>query len=124
MIEPYCSPLSTPFYKYLHHERTDVKAEPFAADRAISAPMESNQARPTLIFYRHRSEYQRRWPTLAVREQRRFSFLLYPLSGGFSRRPLVSVRLSAPLQVLERGLRPLAPLLAFRCLVVLERQGG
>jgi SAM-dependent methyltransferase len=122
MIEPYCSPLSTPFYKYLHHERTDVKADPFAPDRSISAPMESNQARPTLIFYRHRYEYQRRWPTLAMREQRRFSFLLYPMSGGFTRRPLVSARLSAPLQFLERGLRPLAPLLAFRCLVVLERR--
>jgi SAM-dependent methyltransferase len=122
MIEPYCSPLSTPFYKYLHHERTDLSADPFAPDGSISAPMESNQARPTLIFYRHRDEYRRRWPALALREQPRFAFLLYPMSGGFSRRPLVPARLSAVLELVERGFRPLAPLLAFRCLVVLERR--
>ncbi len=31
MIEPYCSPISTPFYKYLHHERTDIEGRPFRA---------------------------------------------------------------------------------------------
>jgi SAM-dependent methyltransferase len=122
MIEPYCSPLSIPLYKRFHRERTDVSADPCAADGSISAPMESNQARPTLVFYRHRDEYERRWPALPIREESRFSFLLYPLSGGFTRPPLVPFRLSPPLRLVERALRPLAPLLAFRCLVVLERR--
>ena len=122
MIEPYCSPVSTFFYRRFHHERTDLDADVFAADeRSASAPMESNQALPTLAFYRQRRETLRRWPSLALVEEKRFAFLLYPLSGGFSRRPVVPHRLFAPLRAVESGLAPLARLLAFRCLVVLER---
>jgi SAM-dependent methyltransferase len=123
MVEPYCSPLSTFFYTRFHHERTDLSADPFASDTATaSSPMESNQALPTLLFYRRRSEVARRWPELQLVEERRFAFLLYPLTGGFSRRPLAPARLAGPLGALERGLAPLAPLLAFRCVVVLERR--
>jgi SAM-dependent methyltransferase len=122
MIEPYCSPLSTPFFKRFHHERTEVTADPFAPDGSISGPMESNQARATLVFYRHRDEYERRWPAMPIREELRFSFLLYPLSGGFTRSPLVPLRLAPTLRFVERALRPLAPSLAFRCLIVLERR--
>jgi SAM-dependent methyltransferase len=123
MVEPYCSPVSTFFYRRFHHERTDLGADPFAPDEATAAaPLESNQARPTLVFYRHRAELERRWPSLAFVEERRLAFVTYPLTGGFSRRPLVPSSFYAPLRVLERGLRPVASLLAFRCLVVLERR--
>jgi SAM-dependent methyltransferase len=122
MIEPYCSPLSTPLFKRFHHEQTDVTADPFAPDGSISGPMESNQARATLVFYRQRDEFERRWPALPIREESRFSFLLYPLSGGFTRPPLLPLSFAPPLRFIERALRPLAPLLAFRCLVVLERR--
>lgn len=122
MIEPYCSPLSTALFKRFHHERTDTTADPFSPDSSISAPMESNQARATLVFFRHRDEYERRWPALPIREESRFSFLLYPLSGGFTRPPLVPIFLARPLRFVEGVLRPLAPFLAFRCLVVLERR--
>jgi SAM-dependent methyltransferase len=124
MIEPYCSPVSALLYSRFHHERTDLSADPFSPDETTAtAPMESNQARPTLVFYRHRDELLQRWPDLALVEERRFAFLLYPLTGGFSRRPLVPRPLTVPLELAERLLRPLAPLLAFRCMVVLERRG-
>jgi SAM-dependent methyltransferase len=123
LVEPYCSPLSTFFYTRFHHERTDLSADPFDSDtETASSPMDSNQALPTLLFYRRRDEVARRWPELRLVEERRFSFLLYPLTGGFSRRPLAPVWLARPLAALERVLAPLAPLLAFRCLVVLERR--
>ena len=48
MVEPYCSPVSTRLYKPFHHERTDLHADPFAPADAAS-PLESNQARPTLV---------------------------------------------------------------------------
>ncbi len=48
--------------------------------------------------------------------------LAYPLSGGFTGRPLVPAGLGLRLRRLEPLLTPLAPLLAFRCLVVLERR--
>jgi SAM-dependent methyltransferase len=122
MVEPYCSPLSTLFYRRFHHERTDLSVDPFAADPiSASAPMESNQAIPTLAFYRLRHETSRRWPSLALAEEKRFACFLYPLTGGFSRRPLVPQWLYTPLQTGERWMRALSPIMAFRCLVVLER---
>src|SRR5262249_12838303 len=78
--------------------------------------------RATLVFYRHRVEYERRWPALPIREESRFSFLLYPLSGGFTRRPLLPPRLVPVGRAVERTPGLLAPLLAFRCPVVLERR--
>ena len=55
-------------------------------------------------------------------EARLLSLVVYPLSGGFSRRPLLRERLYRPLSALERALRPtLGRLAAFRCLLVLER---
>lgn len=123
MVEPYCSALSTFFYTRLHHERTDLSADPFAPDEVTgSAPMESNQARPTLVFYRHREDFSRRWPNLELVAERRFAFVLYPLSGGFSRKPLVPYWLAGSLRLVERVLAPLAPLLAFRCMIILEHR--
>jgi SAM-dependent methyltransferase len=122
LIEPYCSPISTPLYQRFHSERTDTSVDPFAPDPEIAqAAFDSNQALPTLVFYRRLAEFRRRWPTLRLVEERRFSFLLYPLSGGFTRRPLLPPPLYPVVRLIERALRPLAPVLAFRCLVVLEK---
>jgi SAM-dependent methyltransferase len=123
ILDPFCSPVSTLAYRRLHHERTDLDADPFADDAAVAAaPLESNQARATLVFFRLLPEYERRWPELPVVERRRLAVLAYPLSGGFSRRPLVPAGASRPVRALERALAPAARLAAFRCLVVLERR--
>lgn len=122
VLDPYCSPVSTVAYRRYHHERTDLSAPALDADeRVAAAPLESNQARATLAFFRGGAEIERRWPELRFLERRRLSMLLYPLSGGFSRPQLVPTALYRPLAALERALAPLAPLAAFRCLVVLER---
>jgi SAM-dependent methyltransferase len=125
MIEPYCSPLSTPLYRRFHHERTDLGVDPFSADaRHAEEAMAGNQALTTLAFFLRAEELRRRWPELRVIRRRRFALLLYPLSGGYSRRPLAPSWLYQPLRILERALAPLAPLAAFRCLITLERQSG
>ena len=123
IVDAYCSPVSYRVYRRFHQERTDMSATPFADDPASAAsPMAANPARATLVFFRHGDEFERRCPQLAVVEQIRLAFLLYPLSGGYRHRPLVPAVLYRPLAALERLLAPLAPLLAFRCLVVLERR--
>lgn len=123
LIDPYCSPVSTPAYKAFHHERTDLSGEAFDDDAAVAAaPFASNQARATLAFFRGLPEFERRWPELQIRKRCRFALIVFPLSGGFSGRRLVPMSLLSPLEFLERGLHPIAPLLAFRCLVALERR--
>ena len=123
VVDPYCSPVSTLLYKRFHHERTDLSVPPFGHDSRIgSAPLESNQARATLAFYRCRSTFEQRWPDLEIVREHRFAFLAYPLSGGFTRPPLLPSMILRPLAAIEGRLQPLARLLAFRCLVVLERR--
>ena len=110
-------------YRRFHHERTDLSAPPFERDAEIgSAPLESNQARATLVFFKHREDYASRWSALPVVAKDRFSFVVYPLTGGFSRPPLLPRMLYTPLTIVERVLQPVASLLAFRCLIVLERR--
>lgn len=123
ILDPYCSPLSTWAYRRFHHERTDLGGPALGDDeRVAAAPLESNQARATLVFFRERGAFEARWPELELVESRRFALLLYPLSGGFSKRQVVPSVLEGPLAGLERLLAPLAPLGAFRCLVVLQRR--
>jgi SAM-dependent methyltransferase len=122
ILDPYCSPVSTVAYRAFHRERTDLSAPAFEREADIAAdPLASNQARATLVFFRRADELRRGWPDLRLVERRRLALVAYPLSGGFSGRRLVPDAAYRPLAALERALAPLAPLLAFRCLVVLER---
>jgi SAM-dependent methyltransferase len=122
VLDPYCSLVSTPAYRLFHRERTDLRVAAFDEEAEVAAsPLASNQARTTLAFFREADRFRERWPELSMVERRRLALLLYPLSGGFSGRRLVPAVLYRPLSVVERALAPLAPLLAFRCLVVLER---
>jgi SAM-dependent methyltransferase len=124
ILDPYCSPVSYLAYRRFHHERTDLDAGAFADDEhAAASPMQSNQARATLVFFRHLAEFRQRWPDLGVVERRLLALLVYPLSGGFTKRPLLPASLYQPLTALERALLPaLGRVAAFRCLVVLERR--
>jgi SAM-dependent methyltransferase len=125
IFDPYCSPVSTPAWKAFHHERVDMSAAPFEDDPDVAAsPFASNTARATTVFYRHREELGRRWPHLRLVNERRLAFFAYPLSGGFTGRQLVPNSLYGVLSAFETFLAPLAPLLAFRCLVVVERTVG
>jgi SAM-dependent methyltransferase len=120
MLEPYCSPLSSLAYR-LHHERLELDADGFAESDSTD-PLDANLAQTTLAFYRQRDEYGRRWPELPLVEDRLLSLLVYPLSGGFTRRPLLPDAAYRPLSTVERALSALLPLAAFRCLVVLQRR--
>ncbi len=122
LVEPYCSPFSLVVYSLFHHERTDIAVDPFSAEAmATDVPFDSNQAVPTLLFWRRLRDLEERYPRLTVIHRDRFALFLYPMSGGFSRRPLLPSTLWRLGHVVERVLRPLSPLLAFRCIVALEK---
>ena len=123
MLEPYCSPVSTIAYRRFHHELTDLSADPFGGPALSSkAPLDSNQALATLIFWRRLDDFRSRYPELQVRRRSRLGMFAYPLSGGFSKRPLLPAALGRHVLRLERLLGFAAPLLAFRCLVTLEHE--
>jgi SAM-dependent methyltransferase len=131
MCEPYISPLSYPVYKLLHDEPLDMRADPLAAHDDAHAgaggrdPFDSNQAIPTLLFGRARGAFAAAFPALAVRSVAYLAGPSYPASGGFSRGALLPWPLWSALHQLESRLPgPVARLLAFRMLVVLERTGG
>jgi len=123
MIEPYCSPVSYRLYRRFHRERTDMSVDPFVLDAEVAQrPFASNQATPTLYFFRYRDRLESKWPELTLTEAETFSLIVYPLSGGFTGRNMLPAPLYGPLRALERLLRPMRRLLAFRCLVVLEKR--
>jgi SAM-dependent methyltransferase len=86
--EPFFSALSTPIFKYLHHEPVDFRiSEPELGE--VQGPLASaNIALPWLIFFRRR-EWLRRLnenfdvTTLSTRP---FSALSYMATGGISRK--------------------------------------
>lgn len=96
------------------------------ADRAGGPvdPFAANQAVATTLFWRRLPETLGRLPGFRLVHRSRDALLRYPLSGGFEHRSLAPGALFPALALMERLLSPLAPLMAFRTLVVLERAGG
>jgi SAM-dependent methyltransferase len=135
MMEPYISPASRVVFKLAHPEPVDMRARIFPPGQEVGPDAEdpaaftgtgafaSNQAIPTLLFYRDRPQFARRFPGLAILARQRRSCLVYPLSGGFSG-PCLLPRWSWPLAWgVERCLAPLAGLMAFRLMVVVGKKG-
>lgn len=126
LIEPYVSPVSWIAWRFFWEEPMDTKVCPLAGNvsgRRVDSgdPWDANVAVPTLLFWRRREIFRTRFPALSIIRRRRFDLLLYPLSGGFERRRFVPLPLVPVVRACERLLMPLAPLLAFRCRVVIEK---
>lgn len=124
LIEPYVSPISWIAWRFFHDENIDMSVDPLAPSSSSGSsddPWEANIALPTLIFWRNLAAFRTRFPAFRIEHRRRFDLLLYPLSGGFERKRYVPLPLVPFVAALERLLTPLAPLLAFRGMVVLER---
>ena len=124
IMDPYISWASWPVYRYLHPEPVDLTQDPLllTPSHADRQPFDSNQAIATILFERELARFQARYPGLAVRQVKRLAFFAYPLSGGFEHLSMIPACVVEPALKLERKLGWLAPLLAFRLLVVLEHQ--
>jgi SAM-dependent methyltransferase len=131
MTEPYISPASRVVFALVHPEPVNPSAVVFGvrADRDPSpvsgtGAFASNQATPTRIFFRDRALFVERFPSLRIVVVARRSLIVYPLSGGFSGPKLLPRFLEKAAWALDSWLSPLAPLLAFRLVVVLEQTGA
>lgn len=124
MCEPAITPLSGIFYRLFHEEPVDMSIDPLR-DGSISTdhnPYDSNQAIPTLLVSRYQTALAAALPELALIQVDWFSFLAYPLSGGFQPWSLLPASLADPLLALEWRLRHIVGrLMAFRLLAVYER---
>jgi SAM-dependent methyltransferase len=123
--EPAITPISGIFYRLMHPEPVDMSANPLT-DGPITAgrdPFESNQAIPTLLVGRFCDALKQAVPGLCLVSVDRFSFLAYPLSGGFQPWSALPAPMANPLLALEWRLRHMiGRLAAFRLLVVYEKQ--
>lgn len=127
LLEPYVSPASWPVYRFLHREPCDSQVRPLDADpdEPVCDPaqaLDSNQAIPTVTFWRDRHKFEELFPELRIIHRQRLSLLLYPLSGGFESPCLIPRWAVGAVRALEDALMPAAGMLAFRCLVVLEKR--
>ncbi len=123
MIEPYVSWLSYPVYRFLHAEGMKSSVDPFQERKGKNKePFQGNQAIPTLIFEKCKKHFLKEYPLLRVIEIARMDILLYPLSGGFHHPSLCPRFLWQTLESLEKLLRPLNRIMAFRLFIVLEKE--
>jgi SAM-dependent methyltransferase len=122
--EPAITPLSGLFYRLFHREPVDMSVDPLA-NGSISAdknPYDSNQAIPTLLVGRYREALAKFVPQMRLVQLHRFSFLAYPLSGGFQPWSLLPDAIAEPLLAAEWGVRKLiGRAAAFRLLAVYEK---
>ena len=125
LCEPAITPVSGLFYRLFHAEPVDMSVDPLK-DGSISAdrdPYDSNQAIPTLLVGRFRERLARIMPKFPLLRVEWFSFLAYPMSGGFQPWSLLPVAAAGPLLALEWSLRRvIGRLAAFRLLAVYEKQ--
>lgn len=123
--EPYLSLLSYPIYRFVHDERDglDVRVDWTGTPGVTEKdPFASNQAIPTILFKRRRTELAALFPGLRLLSSETMAGPSYPATGGFSRRPLLPASLWRALHRLEGRLPPsVFKWIGFRLLAVMER---
>jgi SAM-dependent methyltransferase len=125
MIEPAITLGSTLFYRFVHHEPVNMSADPLVdgAPDPQRDPYDSNQAIPTLLATKFRTKQLEIVPELKLVETQWFSFVAYPMSGGFKPWSLISDGMAKHVLKLESWLeRPLGRTFGFRLLTVFEKR--
>jgi SAM-dependent methyltransferase len=127
MVEPAITAGSSFFYRILHHEPVRMRVDPLleGAPDEKRDPYESNQAIPTLLATRYRRKFEEKFPDLAIREVKWFSFIAYPFSGGFKSWSLMSESVARAVLLLEKHVeRAVGRFFGFRLLLVIEKKMG
>jgi hypothetical protein len=84
-------------------------------------PFDANQAISTILFERSSRRFHELYPSLKKLRHHRLAFFAYPLSGGFEHPSLMPTWMIRPVLTLERLFSVVSRYLAFRILVVLEK---
>jgi SAM-dependent methyltransferase len=124
MIEPYPTIFSLFIYKKFHPEPFIFDIDYFNMGSEIKKKdaWASNQAIPYLMFFKYKNDFESIFKIkLKIIRREKFSFLLYPLSGGFENKQLIPDSTFPYIKGLESLLKPFRDILAFRCMVILEK---
>lgn len=124
LIEPFPSPFSLVAYKFFHPEPFIFNVNVFSRQKSQhnKQPWESNQAIPFLLFFKQLDKFNKLFKgKFKIIKREKFSFILYPLSGGFENKQLIPDWLFPLVSIIEKLLFPLGSLLAFRCYLVLQK---
>ncbi len=126
MLEPCITYGSSFVYRLLHQEDVDFGVDIFKRDGWAKGdaknPFDGNMAIPTALFLRNSEKLATRFPDFPVILKDYSDYFIYPLSGGFDHRSLIPRSCLAFCRGIEELLHPLGSLLAYRMLVVLEKQ--
>jgi len=124
MIEPGITPISKLLYKMGHEEPVEMgwdMNDPCKVD-VDKDPYDSNQAIPTILFKRDVQLFLAAVKGLKVYSSEWLSLFAYPLSGGFKSWSLLPYKwVHTVLKIEEKILPFLGSLMAFRLMVVLEK---
>jgi SAM-dependent methyltransferase len=124
LIEPAITWGSTLFYRLLHSEPVRSSADALAEGSPSVGrdPYDANQAIPTILATRDQQRFHRQFPSLRIRRVDWFSFVVYPLSGGFQRWSLISLKMARRLLRIERAIEPwLGRYAGFRMMLLIEK---
>lgn len=127
LLEPnVCSLWGRFIWQGLHHEPVQMTADLFSRQWDPERPPPhdyANGATCYLLFFKYREALLQSLPMMSLVNAYFFSFIAYPLSGGFKPFRLLPEWAVVPLSRLEDALlRPLHPALtSLRTLVVIER---
>lgn len=124
MVEPYPSPVSLIIYKLFHPEPFDFYINYYKQSEILTSKKawDSNQAIPYLIFFKNQKIFNNIFSKkYKIFKKDVFSFVLYPLSGGFENKQLLPNILIPIAKIFEKLLTPFKYFFAFRCIIVLEK---
>ena len=127
LVEPAMTPLSWPFYHWMHPEPVDLSADPLRDGQPDPTrdAFAANQAIPTRLVGRDRARFAAAFPEFTVTRTHWLSLFAYPLSGGFQPWCLLPHALVRPVLWLEDVLSPLlGRLMGFRMLIVIEKRAA
>ena len=124
MVEPGITPVSKFLYKMGHEEPVEMgwdMNDPCKVD-ADKDPYDSNQAIPTILFKRDPQLFLAAVKGFKINSSDWLSLFAYPLSGGFKSWSLLPYKwVHTMLKIEEKILPFLGSLMAFRLMVVLEK---
>lgn len=119
MIEPANSTLGRFIYKRFHHEPFDPSGpREIAAGNPLS---NSNQALPFIYFERDIEIFKKDFPGLKINSIKYHTPMLYVLSGGVSRKPLVPYFTFPFFKFIEKILSPFSKQLGLFCTIEIEK---